>query len=104
MTSVRSVIVLSVLAVSAVLVTFALAPHVVAQRTGAATTANWSLHNLDLAARRYSTMDQINPSNVKTLTPRWLFQYGIIDGISNHTTPVLPELGREASNSCADLY
>ena len=34
-------------------------------------------------------MDQINPSNVKALTPRWLFQYGIIDGVSNQTTPVI---------------
>ena len=28
-------------------------------------------------------------SNVATLTPRWLFQYGIIDGVSNQTTPVV---------------
>ena len=30
---------------------------------------------------------QINPSNVKSLTPRWLFQHGVIDGVSNQTTP-----------------
>src|SRR4029077_3396313 len=30
----------------------------------------------------------INTRNVKTLTPRWLFQYGVIDGVSNQTTPV----------------
>src|SRR5438874_2959300 len=89
MTSLRSVTVLGILAASAALVVFALVPYVDAQRSGAATTANWSLHNLDLAGRRYSTMDQINPSNVKTLTPRWLFQYGIIDGVSNQTTPVI---------------
>src|SRR2546428_7052359 len=89
MTSVRSVTVLGILAASAALFAFAPAPYVDAQRSGAATTANWSLHNLDLAGRRYSTMDQINPSNVKTLTPRWLFQYGIIDGVSNQTTPVI---------------
>src|SRR5216117_1328075 len=88
MTSLRSVTVLGILAAVA-LAAFALAPHVDAQRSGAATTANWSLHNLDLAGRRYSAMDQINPSNVKTLTPRWLFQYGIIDGVSNQTTPVI---------------
>ena len=34
-------------------------------------------------------MDQINRSNVAALTPRWLFQYGIIDGVSNQTTPVI---------------
>ena len=26
---------------------------------------------------------------MKTLTPRWLFQYGIIDGVSNQTTPIV---------------
>ena len=82
MMSVRSVTVLGILAGLAMLFVFAPAPYVDAQRSGAATTANWSLHNLDLAGRRYSTMDQINPSNVKTLTPRWLFQYGIIDGVA----------------------
>ena len=50
---------------------------------------NWALHNLDLAGTRYSTLDQINTSNVKSLTPRWLFQHGVIDGVSNQTTPVI---------------
>src|SRR4051794_8412668 len=88
MTSVRSVTALGILGASAALA-LALVPQVDAQRSSAATTSNWSLHNLDLAGRRYSTLDQINPSNVKTLTPRWLFQYGIIDGVSNQTTPVI---------------
>ncbi len=52
-------------------------------------TANWPLHNLDLAGTRYSVLDQINTSNVKSLTPRWLFQYGVIDGVSNQTTPIV---------------
>ena len=26
---------------------------------------------------------------MKTLTPRWLFQHGVIDGVSNQTTPVI---------------
>jgi len=60
-----------------------------AQRAGSARSINWALHNLDLAGSRYSTMDQINRSNVAALTPRWLFQYGIIDGVSNQTTPVV---------------
>jgi PQQ-dependent dehydrogenase (methanol/ethanol family) len=71
----------------------AIAPHVtapvIAQRAAATKTVNWALHNLDLAGSRYSTMDQINRSNVATLSPRWLFQYGIIDGVSNQTTPVI---------------
>ena len=48
---------------------------------------NWALHNLDLPGTRYSPMDQINRSNVKTLVPRWLFQHGVIDGVSNQSTP-----------------
>src|SRR5262249_60182096 len=72
-----------------ILVVFGSAGNLEGQRSGAATTVNWALHNLDLAGSRYSTMDQINPSNVKTLTPRWLFQYGVIDGVSNQTTPVI---------------
>jgi len=79
-------------AITAALVVMAsagLSPRVEAQRPAAVTTANWALHNLDLAGSRYSTLDQINTSNVKTLTPRWLFQYGIIDGVSNQTTPVI---------------
>jgi len=65
------------------------ASGLVAQGPGTARTVNWPLHNLDLAGSRYSTLDQINPSNVKSLTPRFLFQYGVIDGVSNQTTPVV---------------
>src|SRR5713226_7492968 len=52
-------------------------------------TVNWPLHNLDLAGSRYSPLDQIDRSNVKSLVPRWLFQHGVIDGVSNQTTPVI---------------
>ena len=60
-----------------------------AAQRAAPSSANWTLHNLDLAGTRYSTLDQINTRNVKTLVPRWLFQYGVIDGVSNQTTPVV---------------
>jgi PQQ-dependent dehydrogenase (methanol/ethanol family) len=50
---------------------------------------NWPLHNLDLAGSRFAAVDQINASNVATLAPRWLFQTGVIDGVSNQTTPVV---------------
>ena len=33
----------------------------------APTTVNWALHNLDLSGTRYSPLDQINTSNVKSL-------------------------------------
>jgi len=47
---------------------------------------DWRLHNLDLAGSRYSPSDQIRPDNVAELTPAWLFQHGVIDGVSNQTT------------------
>jgi PQQ-dependent dehydrogenase (methanol/ethanol family) len=62
---------------------------VLAQGTDAKRNVNWALHNLDLAGTRFSTLDQINASNVKSLVPRWLFQTGVIDGVSNQTTPVV---------------
>ena len=63
--------------------------HAQGDRAASGTTVNWPLHNLDPAGTRFVAMDQINRSNVKSLTPRWLFQYGIIDGVSNQTTPVV---------------
>src|ERR1044071_6617019 len=60
-----------------------------AQQSRSGASANWPLHNLNLAGTRFSTLDQINASNVKTLAPRWLFQTGVIDGVSNQTTPVV---------------
>ena len=54
-----------------------------------AQNVDWRLHNLDLAGSRYADLDQITPENVASLTPRWLFQHGVIDGVSNQTTPVI---------------
>lgn len=51
--------------------------------------ANWALHNFDLAGSRFSPLAQITAANVKSLTPRWLFQTGVIDGVSHQTTPVI---------------
>ena len=50
---------------------------------------DWRLHNLDLAGSRFAETDQITPENVHLLQPRWLFQHGVIDGVSNQTTPVI---------------
>jgi quinohemoprotein ethanol dehydrogenase len=69
-------------------VVVALVATLTAQRS-TAKNANWPLHNLDLAGTRFSTLDQITASNVRSLTPRWLFQTGVIDGVSNQTTPVV---------------
>ena len=102
MRSTRSIIVLGIIVVSAGFIAFALLPNVEAQR--GTTTVNWPLHNLDLAGSRYSPMDQINPSNVKTLTPRWLFQYGVIDGVSNQTTPVIVDGMMYVTDSRGSVY
>src|SRR5215208_5345174 len=80
-----------------------LVPSLTAQ-SRAATTINWPLHNLDLAGTRFSTMDQINRSNVKTLSPRWLFQHGVIDGVSNQTTPIVVDGTMYVTDSRGSVY
>src|SRR4029450_6598146 len=67
-------------------------------------SVNWPLHNLDLAGSRFSTLDQINTSNVKSLTPRWLFQPGVIDGVSNQTTPVIVNGVMYVTDSRGSVY
>lgn len=54
-----------------------------------AQNVDWPLHNLDLAGSRFAQTDQITPENAHQLTPRWLFQHGVIDGVSNQTTPIV---------------
>lgn len=66
-----------------------LSPDLAAQAGAAMTTFNWTLHNFDLSGSRYVPMTQITRGNVKTLTPRWIFQHGVIDGVSNQTTPIV---------------
>jgi len=80
---------LTVVRITVISTVLAFASGLVAQGPNTGKTVNWPLHNLDLAGSRFSTLDQINPSNVKSLTPRFLFQYGVIDGVSNQTTPVV---------------
>jgi quinohemoprotein ethanol dehydrogenase len=84
----RSVAFLSIAMALAVQAHVGLSPRASAQAQRAA-TADWPLHNLDLAGTRFSPMDSINRSNVGSLSPRWLFQHGVIDGVSNQTTPVV---------------
>ena len=67
-------------------------------------TVNWPLHNLDLAGGRFSPMDQINTANVATLTPRWLFQTGVIDGVSNQTTPVIVDGSMYVTDPRGSVY
>jgi glucose dehydrogenase len=58
---------------------------------------NWLLYGHDYSNQRYSPLGQINVENVKTLTPRWIFQTGkigsfqtnplVVDGVMYVTTP-----------------
>jgi quinohemoprotein ethanol dehydrogenase len=83
---------------------FGFSSRMAAQSRTAARDVNWALHNLDLAGTRYSAMDQINRSNVKSLTPRWLFQHGVIDGVSNQTTPVIVDGTMYVTDSRGSVY
>jgi quinohemoprotein ethanol dehydrogenase len=65
---------------------------------------DWPLHNLDLGGSRFADMDQIDTSNVRTLTPRWLFQHGVIDGVSNQTTPVVVDGMMYVTDSRGSVY
>jgi len=77
---------------------------VAAQSPGAGRNVDWVLHNLDLAGTRYTPLDQITRENVKTLTPRWLFQHGVIDGVSNQTTPIIVNGTMYVTDSRGSVY
>jgi alcohol dehydrogenase (cytochrome c) len=65
---------------------------------------DWRLHNLDLAGSRFAETDQITPENAHLLTPRWLFQHGVIDGVSNQTTPVIVDGIMYVTDSRGSVY
>ena len=73
-------------------------------QSNAVSTVNWPLHNLDLAGGRFSAMDQVNTANVSALTPRWLFQTGVIDGVSNQTTPVIVDGSMYVTDPRGSVY
>jgi quinoprotein glucose dehydrogenase len=78
--------------------------RLVAQGRGSAASVDWALHNLDLSGSRYSPLTQINRSNVKSLVPRWLFQHGVIDGVSNQTTPIIVNGTMYVTDSRGSVY
>jgi quinohemoprotein ethanol dehydrogenase len=65
---------------------------------------DWRLHNLDLMGSRFSQGDQITPGNAAELTPKWLFQHGVIDGVSNQTTPVIVGKMMYVTDSRGSVY
>jgi glucose dehydrogenase len=74
--------------------------------SGLSTVRNmdWALHNLDLAGSRFSPSDQITPDNVSSLVPKWLFQHGVIDGVSNQTTPIIVNDVMYVTDSRGSVY
>src|SRR5262245_23493652 len=79
-------------------------PRARAQNSATSTSVNWPLHNLVLAGSRLSSMEKINRSNVKSLAQRWLFQHGVIDGVSNQTTPVIVDGIMYVTDSRGSVY
>ena len=69
-----------------------------------AQNVDWRLHNLDLAGGRFAEIDRITPENAHRLTPRWLFQHGVIDGVSNQTTPVIVDGVMYLTDSRGSVY
>ncbi|MBI3988453.1 MAG: PQQ-dependent dehydrogenase, methanol/ethanol family [candidate division NC10 bacterium] len=41
---------------------------------------NWFSYGRDYSSTRYSPLTQINTGNVKNLVPKWVFQFGYLDG------------------------
>ena len=99
---------------TAALVSLAVGISVVAGPRGHAqkpTTVNWALHNLDLGGTRYSTLDQINTTNIDKLGGAWsihLEEQGaavggldgtpiVIGGVMYVTTPRLHVLALDAA-------
>jgi len=67
-------------------------------------SVDWPLHNFDLAGTRFVPADEITPANVNALSPRWLFQHGVIDGVSNQTTPVVVGRMMYVTDSRGSIY
>lgn len=42
--------------------------------------SNWLLYGRDYQTTRYSPLQQVNQSNVKTLKPVWNLSFGVLDG------------------------
>ena len=83
---------------------FAVALAALVASPAPAQNVDWRLHNLDLYGGRYAEIDQITPENAHLLTPRWLFQHGVIDGVSNQTTPVIVDGVMYLTDSRGSVY
>ncbi|HEV3060390.1 MAG TPA: PQQ-binding-like beta-propeller repeat protein [Vicinamibacterales bacterium] len=68
----------------------------------AATSSNWSQHNLDAANTRYSPLDQINTSNAESLVLKWSYDVPRPGSIREETPLVVD--GVMYFNSGSTLY
>src|SRR2546422_176520 len=69
---------------------------------------NWLLYGRDYSNQRYSSLDQINVGNVKTLIPKWAYRTGkvgsfqtsplVVDGVMYATTPFNHVVALDARN------
>lgn len=69
------------------------APTAPLPRVDAGTSRSWPLNNLDVFNSRYSTLNQINSSNIKSLAVKWLYHTRnagstpiVVDGVMYLTT------------------
>lgn len=82
-------------AASAGIVVLAFLPGSGAAAASSATPAaqqnvNWRHYGNDLANTRFQDVDQINPSNVASLQPAWVFHTGVLDpGTSFENSPIV---------------
>ena len=87
-----------------VLCSLTMVSALLAETPSVAQNVDWPLHNLDLAGSRFAQTDQITPENAHLLTPRWLFQHGVIDGVSNQTTPLVIDGIMYVTDSRGSVY
>ena len=57
--------------------------------SAASDNANWLTYGRDYGNQRFSPLTQINASNVKRLTPRWIFQSGV--AATFQATPIVAD-------------
>ena len=91
-------------------------PGVYAQNGAAdgATRADWPHYGGTQLSWRYSALDQVNTTNVKTLVPVWIFQTGdyaenlqatpiVVDGVMYVITPRAQVSALDAATGTPDL-
>jgi alcohol dehydrogenase (cytochrome c) len=63
---------------------------------------NWLMYGRDYSNTRFSPLSQINAQNVHRLVPKWVFQFGVLDGQT--TTPVVNNGVMYVTSSWSHLF